>query len=679
MRFCKCFTTYLLAKELDCEKVLVLTWKPAVEGSWRADLKHVEFSDWEFVGRDEVNADLIMPRQVRFASFQDALGRNVDGLAKEKNLDLLRTEWDLIVIDEYHYGAHKDSARTFYLGEGDPDDGDDSQARKRGLLVEGDPSEAPELDTPDLDHEFLEDLRRANILKAKRYLFLSGTPFRALAEGEFLEEQIFNWTYTDEQREKNSWLGENNPYEALPELNLLTYKMPEKLQEITEIEPGYFSLNEFFKAEQIDGDFQFKHINEVQAWLNLLRGQGLEEYWPDAFPKNAPKMVFGDKTMLELLRHTVWFLPSVAACHAMGALLAEPQNKFFNDFKVVVVAGKSAGMGADARDAVDSAIGNDPETTRTITLTCGKLLTGVSIAAWSGIFMLLELRSPETYFQAAFRVQTSWTKKVANLSGQGQNSVILKKRCYIIDFAPNRALSLLSELATKLNTSQRLDVRDFESLDEFVKFLPVLAFDGYEINSLSASDILDYVTQGLTSGMLAKRFNSRELLRINSKTLSALLSDSDLINSLEKVELFRDFDLRDELTAIVSANESLSVKRVTREKLNNEEKQVKKRSEEKRSEIIKKLQTFVGRLPVFMYLTDTREQSLIDLITVVEPELFSEVTMISVQDFEKFLQIGIFDRKKMDDAVWKFRVFEDPSLTYLENKMLKTGHAGWEN
>src|SRR6202453_484047 len=227
MRFGKTFAAYQLAKKLDARKVLVVTFKPAGEDAWQNDLEsHVDFEGWQYLsnasGTDPTTADKSRPL-VYFGSFQDLLGKDKLGNIKAKNTWLHETNWDLVVFDEYHFGAWRDSAKELFEGE------DDSEAKKETAAEYN-----PELDA---FNEELDELGESETeflpITTKAYLYLSGTPFRALATGEFIEEQIFNWTYTDEQRAKEEFAARNpgrwNPYGALPQMPLLTYQMPGEL------------------------------------------------------------------------------------------------------------------------------------------------------------------------------------------------------------------------------------------------------------------------------------------------------------------------------------------------------------------------------------------------------------------------------------------------------------------
>jgi hypothetical protein len=666
MRFGKTFTAYELAKEMGWTRILVLTYKPAVETAWREDLEgHVDFEGWRFKGKEDPPADLDDPTPVVwFASFQDVLGTDEDGQPKLRNEDLYLDEWDVAIIDEYHFGAWRDAARGLYLG--------DTESGSAG-----DTSEKDDLDTPDLDEDFSANLEDALELEVNHYLYLSGTPFRALTQGEFLEDQVFNWTYSDEQRAKEGWPDSDpNPYATLPKMHLLVYEMPEQLREVALNNFSEFSLTEFFRTERNDKDVpHFVHAAEVQKFLDVLRGQDLTGLWANVSSSTPPPLPYEDTNLLRALQHTIWYLPSVDACTAMRDLLHASNNTFFNDYKIIVAAGSSAGMGEKALPPVKNAIGSVPQDTKTITLSCGKLLTGVTVPAWAGIFMLRELKSPESYFQAAFRVQSPWVSKVVDSEAGGERELIHKDHCYVLDFSPNRALRQIVDYATRLQADSAAERDDEAAIEEFMEFLPVLSFDGYSMAQLHAADVIDYLTSGISSSMLARRWNSPELLTLDLKAMETLLKDQELLASLEKIEMFRN--ITDDLTAMISANKELRQKKLTKEKLTKEEKKVKDDAAKKRDSLKKRLQRFITRIPAFMYLTDDREKTVKDIITQIEPPLFERVTGLTLSDFEKLVNASVFNDSKMNDAVWKFRSFEEPSLGYGGHDEEGPMQGGW--
>ena len=643
MRFGKTFATYELARDMGMKRVLVLTFKPAVEAAWQEDLEcHIDFDGWQFVARDVRTYEECDPSRpiVCFGSFQDYLGVNrVTGGIKARNQWVHDEDWDLVVFDEYHFGAWRDSAKKLFSEQDDDrvDDADDAMAASDGNA---------------LNETWLP-------IQSRFYLYLSGTPFRALNSGEFIEDQVFNWTYSDEQSHKESWVGADNPYETLPRMVLMTYQMPDSITRIArQGEFDEFDLNVFFSAEGRGAAARFKYEEYVQKWLDLIRGS-FKETAVDDLKRGAekPPMPFSDVTLLSTLTHTLWFLPNVASCEAMANLLAQRQNTFFHDYQVIVAAGSKAGMGVDAVWPVRRAMG-DPLATKTITLSCGKLTTGVTIKPWSGVLMLRNLKSPETYFQTAFRVQSPWT----TVTEKGETQ-ILKQQCYVFDFALDRALVMVSDYSCRLSVDETSPER---KVGEFIKFLPVLAYDGSSMREVNAADILDTITVGSSATLLARRWESALLVNVDNDTLRRLLGSPEAMRALMSIEGFRS--LNSDIETII--NKSEAVKKAKKEKESLTPKEKKQLSEEekefksKRKEIQEKLIKFATRIPVFMYLTDYREQCLKDVITQLEPGLFKKVTGLEVRDFELLVSLGVFNDAVMNDAVYKFRRYEDASLSY---------------
>lgn len=650
MRFGKTFTAYQLALRMGWKKLLILTFKPAVKTAWEEDLlTHKDFEGWQFCQKqDDREFNRVDERRpfVCFASFQDVLGRNSVGGIKATNEWIQTVGWDCIVLDEYHYGAWGRNAKNFY----DRKDPALCRAEEVGEILTEDASSARELEAREMYDEGLMPLRTG------AYLYLSGTPFRAISTGEFIEEQIFNWTYSDEQAAKEAWQGEHNPYAQLPKMVMLTYQLPDSISEIASRgEFDEFDLNEFFRAE----DDRFLHEEYVQKWLDLIRGAYTENILTELkLGKEKPPMPFSDSRLLSYLQHTYWFLPSVAACRAMSVLLRKRSNRFFDDYKVIVAAGNEAGMGAQAVEPVYNAM-EDPQRTKTITLSCGKLSTGVTVKPWTGILMLRNTTSPETYFQAAFRVQSPWTAK-----DEHGEEIILKPFCYVFDFAPNRALRQVQEYSCQLNVHESNPERKVE---DFIKFLPILAFDGSSMKEIDAAGVLDMAMSGTTATLLARRWESAVLVNVDNATLQRLMNSPEAMKALMNIEGFRN--LNSDIETII--NKSEHVKKTKKEKgddlsasekkrLTEEEKEYKS----KRKEIQDKLIKFATRIPVFMYLTDFREYCLRDVIEQLEPTLFRKVTGLTLKDFSLLVSLGVFNSELMNDAVYKFKRYEDSSLEY---------------
>ena len=665
MRFGKTFTTYQLALKMGWTKVLVLTFKPAVKTAWEEDLlTHKDFEGWQFCQKqDDREFNYVNERKpfVCFASFQDVLGKNAVGGIKATNEWIQTVDWDCIVLDEYHYGAWGKNAKNFY----DKKDPALKQAEEMGAIISEDADNVRELEAREMYDEGLMPLRTG------AYLYLSGTPFRAISTGEFIEEQIYNWTYSDEQAAKEEWKGEHNPYAQLPKMVMLTYQLPDSIRQIaSQGEFDEFDLNEFFRAD----DRGFIHEEYVQKWLDLIRGSFADDILTELkLGVEKPPMPFSDSRLLSYLQHTYWFMPSVAACKAMAKLLKKRNNRFFDDYEVTVAAGNEAGMGAKAVEPVYNAMG-DPQQTKTITLSCGKLSTGVTVKPWTGILMLRNTTSPETYFQAAFRVQSPWTTK-----DEWGEEIILKPLCYVFDFAPNRALRQVEEYSCQLNVKES---NPEKKVEEFIKFLPILAFDGSSMKEIDAAGVLDMAMSGTTATLLARRWESAVLVNVDNATLQRLMNNPEAMNALMNIEGFRN--LNSDIETII--NKSEHVKKTKKEKgenltskekkeLTDEEKEYKS----KRKEIQEKLSKFATRIPVFMYLTDFREYSLKDVIMQLEPELFRKVTGLTLDDFSLLVSLGVFNSDLMNDAVYKFKRYEDSSLNYAgidkhTNKVI----GGWD-
>ena len=657
MRFGKTFATYQLAKKMNWSKVLILTFKPAVESAWYDDLvRHTDFEWRQFVSNNTIwNKDLDSNKPiVCFGSLQDYLGKNAAWWIKSKNERVHTTNRDVVVFDEYHYWAWREWAKSLF----DEEDSDDKQIAEET---------AKEIDSiaQIAFKEWVQQAESILPITTNHYLYLSWTPFRAIGSGEFIEEQIFNWTYSDEQKAKNERTLPNNPYLALPKMVMMTYQMPDSIKHIAEWwEFNEFDLNLFFQAKWEEGEAEFVYEDYVQKRLDLIRGNFLETTIDDLkLWAKKPAFPFSDARLLNILTHTFRFLPSVASCYAMKNLMTQRQNTFYQWYSIVVAAWLKAWLGVKALEPVLKAI-DDPLKTKTITLSTWKLTTWVSVSPRSGVLMLRNLKSPETYFQTAFRVQTPWVIDNPDRKSPNQKE-ILKEICYVFDFAPNRALSQIADYSSKLDPEEP---NPEKKVANFIKFLPVLAYDGSSMKEIDAVGILDIVTSGTTATLLARRRESALLVNVDNATLQRLMANEHAMNVLMNIEWFRS--LNEDLETII--NKSESVKK-TKQEANErdftakEEKQMSDEEKEyksKRREIQQKLIKFATRIPVFMYLTDYRERSLKDVITQLEPDLFKNVTWLTVYDFELLVSFNIFNDTLMNDAVYKFKRYEDASLDY---------------
>ncbi|MFN7473335.1 MAG: GIY-YIG nuclease family protein [Burkholderiales bacterium] len=667
MRFGKTFTTYQLASKLKAKRVLVMTFKPAVADAWQTDLEsHVDFDGWQFLTRgsdvDPTKLAATTPF-VYFGSLQDLLGRDKAGNIKPKNEWIHRIKWDLVVFDEYHFGAWREPTKDLVM------DAEEAIALEEARLEDSKKSKDKLQERVADLQEKLETESEFLPITTKAYLYLSGTPFKALATGEFIEEQIFNWTYTDEQRAKEDFARKNvgkwNPYGALPQMRLLTYQMPDELIAIARAgEFDEFDLNAFFEASGEKKKAQFKHKSDVQKWLDIIRGGYAPKAAEYLKTGSRPPFPYSDVRLLPYLQHSFWFLPSVAACHAMANLLNEKQNVFWHDYKAIVAAGADAGVGLDALPPARKAIGSGFET-KTITLSCGKLTTGVTVPQWSSILMLRNLKSPETYFQAAFRVQSPWSIKNPNGDDPNQEE-ILKPVCFVFDFAPTRALRQLSEYGIGLSPSE---LNPENAVRDLVSFLPVLAYDGANMLQIDAGGILDMAMAGISATLLARKWESAMLVNVDNDTLRRILDNPEAMAAVERIEGWRALG-DNVIETIINKSEivkdlkdkakEMDLSAKEKKQLTDEEKEYKS----KRKMVQEKLIKFATRIPAFMYLTDFRENTLQDVITKIEPDLFQIVTGLTVKDFHLLVRLKVFNTEHMNQAVFAFRRYEDASLRY---------------
>ena len=644
MRFGKTYTTYQLAKEMGWKRVLVLTFKPAVATQWHDDLvSHVDFDGWRYVDKDTSEADRDDAADyagpiVWFASLQDLSGRDAAGNIKAKNEVIHLIDWDAIVLDEYHFGAWRDSARALY----DPSDKDEAEI------------EEPE------EQITAEDLTEELEVKAAHYLYLSGTPFRAITDGEFTEDAIFNWTYVDEQREKALWDDANglNPYMTLPQMQMYSYDMGKGAEEYAgDGEFNGFSLNEFFKANKADdGSFEFERPDEVSEFLELIRGKLSDQMKLQVLAQDKPPFPYEAVRFKSAVKHSVWFMSSLAACFAMADMLQK--HPFFSQFEVVVAAGPKAGQGMAALPPVERAIEEvkKGDGVGSITLSVGKLMTGVTVREWGAIFMLKSLKSPESYFQAAFRVQSPWsyTDPEGNLD-------LRKPTCFVFEFDPNRALSLVAKYGTSIASAGGMTPS--QAIGELINYLPIFGFTGGAMTQLDAIEVLNWASAGIGAAALARRWNSPLLVVVNEHTLAAVLAQPALMDALENIEDFRAL-VHNASHVITNTKDLKKAKRDQGGKLTPDQKKKQTETAKRRAEIREKLQKFLAKIPVFMYTTNFREEALKHVIESLDSALFEKVTGLSVDDFKTLSDLGLFNAQHMNHAIYQFKRFESASLDY---------------
>lgn len=643
MRFGKTFATYQLARAMDWTKVLVLTYKPAVRSAWRDDLLgHTDFIDWRYIDRETspADADRIVDGDnpfVWFASFQDVTGRDAEGKLKPRNETLHIVDWDCIVIDEFHFGAATATARELY----DPQDRAEAAFAK---VVEKALDQGSDTDADLIDPDFG--------LTTRFHLHLSGTPFKAITNGDYSEDQVFNWTYIDEQREKlkAEAKGGQNPYAELPTMAMYTYSMSDLANSWAQDgEFDGFDLNTYFKAKEEGDDYIFENPDYVASFLDLIRGKK-QQGSRIVDGKQPPRFPYEDAQFRQAVRHSVWYMPDVAACEAMAGLLRA--DAYFSTFEIYVAAGTKAKIGAAALEPLKKAIQRAESAGKSgsIALSCGKLMTGVTVPEWSSIFMLRSLKAPESYFQAAFRVQSPWT----------EDGEVKKETAYVFEFDPNRALNLVALYGTELaNNSGDRHTTQRDILSELINFLPIFAIDGGQMEKLDTDAILEWAHGGISANSLARKWRSVDLYNLNGVTMGRLLEDEDLLAELEQIEDFRN--IREEAEKVVTASQKLGdVKRAGGSK--SEQRKPKTELAQKRKSIREKLKKVSAKVLIFMYVTDFREERLLHVIEALDTELFLRATGLSLDGFRKLTEAGVFNEGQMNDAIQKFRYFERKSL-----------------
>lgn len=488
-RFGKTLAVYDLCKKLEAKKVLVVTNRPAIANSWYED--YVKFmgdaSGYKFVSdtdslkgkkyvlsRDDFIGTSANFGCIEFLSLQDLKGSIYFGGKFDKLKAISEIEWDLLIIDEAHEGV----------------------------------------DTFKTDAAF-ENIKR------KATLHLSGTPFKALANAKFRDNEIYNWTYADEQKAKRDWSGdEQNPYENLPKLSLYTYQMSEIIQDKVkkgleiagETEEYAFDLNEFFATR----NGRFIHDESVTKFLDALTRQ-------EKFP-------FSTEELRDELKHTFWILDRVDSAKAMKRKLET--HPIFSNYDIVLAAGDGKlDDSEETKKSYDKVVKAIQENDKTITLSVGQLTTGVTIPEWSAVLMLSNMKSPALYMQAAFRAQNPCLY-------QKDEKFFRKENAYIFDFDPARTLGIVEEFANDLSSGTSggkgsLDERK-QNIRELLNFLPVIGEDeNGEMISLDAEKVLSIPRKIRSQEVVRRGFMSNFLFQNVYGVFGAPPEVIDIINKFE--------------------------------------------------------------------------------------------------------------------------------------------------
>lgn len=495
-RFGKTLSAYDLARRMNATKVLIVTNRPAIANSWFDDFeKFIAWqTDFAFVSTSDSLKDRpALTREqyldqiahgkknlIAFISLQDLKGAISFGGKYDKLKWVKEIEWDILVIDEAHEGV--DTFKT--------------------------------------------DIAFDNISR-NFTLHLSGTPFKAVASGKFNEDEIFNWTYADEQLAKATWddPDENNPYEQLPQLNLFSYQMSQmitdKVNRGAQIEDENidyaFDLNEFFETSDSG---RFVHEADIKKWLDTLT--------------RNEKYPFSTTELRDELKHTFWLLNRVASAKALQKLLQK--HPVFENYEIVLAAGD--GRGEDSEQVItDKTIDRVKKAIKThkktITLSVGQLTTGVTIPEWTAVLMLSNLKSPSLYMQSAFRAQNPWAYEV-----DGQ--VHQKKNAYVFDFAPERTLIIYEEFANNLSAKTAggggtSDDRE-KNIKQLLNFFPVIAEDAEgQMVELDATQVLT-IPKAIKAKEVVRRGFMSNLLFQNISGIFASTEAREILDQLNPVD-----------------------------------------------------------------------------------------------------------------------------------------------
>ena len=605
MRFGKTITALTLIKEMpELKRVLIFSHRPVVNQSWYKDFQCVFCDNNQYLYGSKTLGESFSSLESQFykqnkkyfyfASIQDLRGSEVVGGNFDKNNEIFSTDWDLIIIDEAHEGTQTD------LGK----------AVKK-------------------------ELKRSKT----KFLHLSGTPFNI--QDEFADEDTYTWDYVMEQRAKAQWdlthPGDHNPYAGLPRMNIYTYDLGRLMNEFAD-EDIAFNFREFFRTTE---DGEFVHKQHVEDFLNLLTKTREGD---DVYP-------FANKRYRDIFRHTLWMVPGVKAAKALAAMLRN--HPVFRLFEIVNVAGDGdeEEPNEEALRKVNNAIGPDPDMTCTITLSCGRLTTGVSVKPWTGVLMLSGSHNTaaSAYMQTIFRVQTP-----ATINGR------VKEDCYVFDFAPDRTLKVLAETAKISTKAGKQTTSDRQQLGEFLNFCPIIAVDGSKMKRFNTEQMLQQlkrvyvervVQHGFEDGYL---YNNYELMRLSDVDIREFDELKGIIGKTKAMGKTNDIIVNNQgLTDEEYAEQEQLEKKNKRQRTPEEQARLEelKKKRKVKEDAISILRGISIRMPLLIYgadITDEDKELTIDNFTsLVDSRSWEEfmpkgVTMQRFNAFKKYYDPDVF-------------------------------------
>lgn len=604
MRFGKTITALTLIKEMpELKRVLIFSHRPVVNQSWYKDFQCVFCDNNQYLYGSKTLGESFSSLESQFykqnkkyfyfASIQDLRGSEVVGGNFDKNNEIFSTDWDLIIIDEAHEGTQTD------LGK----------AVKK-------------------------ELKRSKT----KFLHLSGTPFNI--QDEFADEDTYTWDYVMEQRAKAQWdlthPGDHNPYAGLPRMNIYTYDLGRLMNEFAD-EDIAFNFREFFRTTE---DGEFVHKQHVEDFLNLLTKTREGD---DVYP-------FANKRYRDIFRHTLWMVPGVKAAKALAAMLRN--HPVFGMFEIVNVAGDGdeEEPNEEALRKVNNAIGPDPDMTRTITLSCGRLTTGVSVKPWTGVLMLSGSHNTaaSAYMQTIFRVQTP-----ATINGR------VKEDCYVFDFAPDRTLKVLAETAKISTKAGKQTTSDRQQLGEFLNFCPIIAVDGSKMKRFNTEQMLQqlkrvYVERVVQNGFEDGYLYNDELMKLTDVDIKEFDELKGIIGQTKAMGKSNDITVNDQGLTNEEYEEKEKLEKKKKRELTPEEKErleeLKKKKKIK-EDAISILRGISIRMPLMIYgakVENEDEELTIDNFTqLVDPQSWEEfmpkgVSKQRFNTFKKYYDPDIF-------------------------------------
>ena len=610
MRFGKTVCALYVAKEMKALRTIIITHRPVVDKSWFDDFQQIFYGDatWHYGSRKKRYDDFpsLMKHLAKgehcvyFASMQDMRGSKEVGGKFDKNNAVFSTEWDLVVVDEAHEGTQTELGRAV-----------------------------------------LEQL----VSQQTKTILLSGTPFNLL--DDYKEEEVFTWDYIMEQKAKIDWeithLGDANPYATLPAISIYTYDLGSLLSEYSDEEKA-FNFREFFRTREDGG---FVHKQDVLRFLDLLCRDDEDSLYP-----------FSNDHFRDIFRHTLWVLPGVKAAKALSNLLAN--HSVFGAFRIVNVAGDGdeEEENRDALDLVNKAIGRDSDATYTITLSCGRLTTGVSVKPWTGVFMMAGAYSTSAagYMQTIFRVQTPYTH-----NGK------MKTDCYAFDFAPDRTLRVFAEVAKVSHKAGKQSEEDRQVLGDFLNFCPIISIDGSQMKPYDVSTMLGQLKRAQIERVVQGGFEdgalyNDELLQLTAVELKDFNDLKTTIGRTKAMPRPGDIDINRQGLSNEEYAEKENLEHKKKKELSPEElkrlEELKAKSSQRR-DAISILRGISIRMPLMLYGAEIKDED-------KELTIGNFTQLVDDKSWEEFMPRGV-----TKEVFKRFQRYYDPDVFREAGKRIR--------